>query len=229
MTGPGNIPPFEMGPGQRSGRSAPSQNNPAQGQFDTFLRMLTAQLRNQDPLNPMEGTDFAVQLATFSGVEQQVLTNALLKEMLLASEEGELGQFSDWIGREVRTSKPVWFDGKPLALTVEDVAGADTMTLVTLDENGREVMREKISPDTSEIEWQGIGKDGKPLPSGFYSFRIEATSNGETLKTHDVEAYTRVTGVEITKDGPSLILEGGGTAGIKDVTALRERSETAKS
>ena len=42
------------------------------GDFETFLKMLTTQIRNQDPLNPMEGSEFAVQLATFSGVEQQV-------------------------------------------------------------------------------------------------------------------------------------------------------------
>lgn len=53
----------------------------AGGDFETFLKMLTTQIRNQDPLNPMEGSDFAVQLATFSGVEQQVQTNDLLQKM----------------------------------------------------------------------------------------------------------------------------------------------------
>ena len=46
--------------------------------------MLTTQIKNQDPLNPMEGTEFAVQLATFSGVEQQVQTNQLLARLLVA-------------------------------------------------------------------------------------------------------------------------------------------------
>ena len=50
--------------------------------FDTFLKMLTSQLKNQNPLNPMEGTEFAVQLATFSGVEQQAQTNKLLAQMV---------------------------------------------------------------------------------------------------------------------------------------------------
>lgn len=49
--------------------------------FDTFLRMLTVQMQNQDPLNPVDSTDYATQLATFSQVEQAVLTNDLLKSL----------------------------------------------------------------------------------------------------------------------------------------------------
>lgn len=49
--------------------------------FDTFLRMLTVQMQNQDPLDPVDSADYAVQLATFSGVEQQVRTNELLTEL----------------------------------------------------------------------------------------------------------------------------------------------------
>ena len=49
--------------------------------FNTFLKMLTTQLKNQDPLNPMDNSEYAVQLATFSGVEQQVKTNTLLESL----------------------------------------------------------------------------------------------------------------------------------------------------
>ena len=63
--------------------SSETKNTPQiGGDFTTFLEMLTVQLKNQDPMNPMESSDFAVQLATFSSVEQQVQTNDLLKEIL---------------------------------------------------------------------------------------------------------------------------------------------------
>jgi flagellar basal-body rod modification protein FlgD len=62
--------------------------------FETFLRMLTVQMKNQDPLNPIESSDFAVQLATFSGVEQQVKTNDLLTKL------------ADSFGGSGRTSGP---------------------------------------------------------------------------------------------------------------------------
>ena len=92
----------------------------AKGDFQTFLRMLTAQLKNQDPMNPMEGSDFAVQLATFSGVEQQAQTNKLLTEMTQAM-GGGLGELSVWIGREVRVAGPVWFGAKPVKLSPQGV------------------------------------------------------------------------------------------------------------
>ena len=49
--------------------------------FDTFLKLLTTQMKNQDPLNPIDSTDYATQLATFSGVEQQTRTNQLLESL----------------------------------------------------------------------------------------------------------------------------------------------------
>lgn len=63
-------------------------------QFEVFLKMLTTQIKNQDPLNPMENTEFAVQLATFTGVEQQVQTNLLLTQLLQVANGGERAQVS---------------------------------------------------------------------------------------------------------------------------------------
>jgi flagellar basal-body rod modification protein FlgD len=67
--------------------------------FTTFLKMLTTQMQNQDPLNPIDSADYAVQLATFSGVEQSVKTNQLLES--LGQQFGLLGmaQMAGWVGQ----------------------------------------------------------------------------------------------------------------------------------
>ncbi|WP_233253412.1 flagellar hook capping FlgD N-terminal domain-containing protein [Paracoccus binzhouensis] len=202
--------------------SSGATQSEAASQFETFLKMLTTQIKNQDPLNPMEGTEFAVQLATFSGVEQQVQTNLLLQQLLQGTGGGELGQLSGWIGREVRTSAPVRFDRSPLTLQIEGVANAEAMTLVTLDEQGNEVLRDSIGLGSGEVDWQGRRADGELLPPGFYSFRVEATKGAEILSTQDVGAYTRVTGVELVADGARLVLAGGGSATVDEIDALRE-------
>lgn len=191
-------------------------------QFETFLKMLTTQIKNQDPLNPMEGTEFAEQLATFSGVEQQVQTNALLGQLLQGASGGELGQLSGWIGREVRINAPVWYDGKPLTLEIDKIAQADRVVLVTLDSHGKEVLREDIGLGSGEVDWQGKRPDGNSLPADLYSFRIEAQIDGKVVAARPVEAYTAVTGVELTNQGPRLILSGGATAFVQDITALRD-------
>lgn len=56
--------------------------NALSSDFETFLKMLTTQMENQDPLNPVDSAEFAMQLATFSGVEQQIRTNDILADMV---------------------------------------------------------------------------------------------------------------------------------------------------
>ncbi|WP_036744995.1 flagellar hook capping FlgD N-terminal domain-containing protein [Paracoccus sp. N5] len=199
-----------------------SESSGTNSEFETFLKMLTTQIKNQDPLNPMEGTEFAVQLATFSGVEQQVQTNQLLSQLLEGTSGGALGQLSGWIGREVRTSAPVWFDQSPMTLQIESVADVDKIELVTLDAQGNEVLRESIGTGSGEVDWQGKRANGDLLPEGLYSFRIEGSKDGTIVETKEVEAYTRVTGAEMTTDGARLVLAGGGSATLDEVTALRQ-------
>ena len=74
--------------------------------FETFLKMLTVQMQNQDPLNPIDSADYAVQLATFSGVEQQVQTNDLLKGLAASLGAAGLSEMAGWVGMEARTAAP---------------------------------------------------------------------------------------------------------------------------
>ncbi|MDS9466063.1 flagellar hook capping FlgD N-terminal domain-containing protein [Paracoccus sp. MBLB3053] len=204
-----------------SSSPASTQTASIGGDYLTFLRMLTTQLQNQDPLNPMEGSEFAVQLATFSGVEQQVRTNELLAQ-LVEGTGGTLSQLADWIGREIRTTSEVWFDQDPLTLVIEPEDEAESVTLVTLDSQGREVRREEIGTGSGEVDWLGRDANGEPLPSGSYRFRLECLRDGELIGIKDVGVYARVTGAEIGSAGPRLILEGNLAVGVDEVTALRE-------
>ncbi|WEF24334.1 flagellar hook capping FlgD N-terminal domain-containing protein [Paracoccus sp. S3-43] len=208
-----------------TGATSPSKATDAMtaqaANFDTFLRMLTTQLQNQDPLNPMEGSDFAVQLATFSGVEQQAQTNKLLEQMLTQS-GGSLGQLAEWIGKEVRTTEPVWFGDRPLTLDVNPDSRADSVTLVTLNESGKEVLREEIGPGEGQIDWLGRDEYGEKLADGRYSFVIESNRAGEVISEDPVGAYVRVAEAEVGSQGIELIFEGGGSALASRIEALRQ-------
>lgn len=188
----------------------------------TFLRMLTTQVQNQDPLNPMESTDFAAQLATFSGVEQQVQTNNLLSELLDNSYTDQLGQYSDWIGRDVRTTGAVWFDGdEPISLQFVPQNDADAVNLIVLDSYGKEISREGVPIGSSDLNWQGLSQDGSALAPGLYQFRLESSKDGELLATSEVASYSEVTGVELSLQGPVLVLRGDSAILVSDVTGLR--------
>lgn len=204
--------------------AATANQNPAtSANFDMFLRMLTTQLKNQDPLNPMEGSDFAVQLATFSGVEQQARTNKLLENMVTQA-GGGLGQLAEWIGKEVRTTEPVWFGDKPLTLDIAPSSSADSVSLVVLNESGREMAREEIGPGEGQIDWYGRDDLGEKLPDGRYSFVIESSRAGEVISEDLAGAYVRVTEAEVGPQGVELIFAGGGSALASEIEAIRDPS-----
>jgi flagellar basal-body rod modification protein FlgD len=189
--------------------------------FNTFLKMLTAQLKNQDPTKPIESADYAVQLATFSGVEQQVKTNQLLEG--LASQFGVMGmsQLAAWVGQEARASGPVWMDGDPVTLSPTPAAGADRAVLVVRDAAGAMVSREDMAASGNPYEWLGTDIEGNPLPTGKYSLAMESYSGDRLLGTAPVQAYSRIMEAKNGPMGTTLILEGGIEVAAKDVTALR--------
>lgn len=193
----------------------------ANTEFDTFLKMLTAQLKNQDPLNPMEGTDFAVQLATFSGVEQQAQTNKLLQQMVQQQGGGGLGQTAHWIGKEARTTAPVWFGQQALTLDIAPDTHADDVALIVRDARGKEVSRELIGTGAGQVDWYGRDAMGKKLADGQYSFAIESLRAGEVIATTPVGAYARIVEAELVDDGVQLVFEGGATAPASKIQALR--------
>lgn len=189
--------------------------------FETFLKMLTTQLKNQDPLNPMDSADYAVQLATFSGVEQQMKTNQLLDG--LSSQMGAMGmaQLAGWVGMEARTTEPVWFGGSPLTLSVAPKAGSDRAVLVVRDAAGAEVSRTEAGAASGEIDWAGTKANGAPLPSGSYSFALESYRSGSLVATEPVAAYGRILEARAGDSGPVLVLQGGGEVAATAISALR--------
>jgi len=83
----------------------------AASDFDTFLQLLTAQLENQDPLNPLESTDFVAQLASFSAVEQQILTNSNLSEIMSSLSVTRTSEAAQWLGKEVLAPASARYEG----------------------------------------------------------------------------------------------------------------------
>lgn len=205
--------------------SAQTQTSAAlSSDFETFLKMLTAQARFQDPLEPIDSSEYAAQLAQFSMVEQQVLSNDLLTELGAQLGSNSIGQMAGWIGMEARTTAPVAFDGSPLTVLPDSVAGADEAYLVTYGSDGTEVQRQQITPGKDPVEWVGINDNGVALPIGNYSFVVESRSVGQVIGTSPAETYSRIT--EARREGADtvFILNGGSPVSASDVSALREAS-----
>lgn len=202
-------------------RPEPAANSALASDFDTFLQMLTTQMENQDPLNPIESSDFAVQLATFSGVEQQIRTNDLLADMVAGNGASGLAQLAGWIGMEARVSGAVQFDGAPITLSPDPDPASDAAYLIVRDERGAVASRERLPTTVETVLWGGVQADGSPLPSGLYSFELESVNSGEVTSTRAVDVYSAITEARLGASGVEIVLSGGRAVAASEVTALR--------
>jgi flagellar basal-body rod modification protein FlgD len=192
--------------------------------FDTFLRMLTTQLQNQDPLNPVDSSDYAVQLATFSSVEQQTLTNKLLGSFSDQLGLIGMGQLSGWVGNEARVASDVGLSGKTLELHFATQSGADSAALIVTNREGTQVGRLPVLPGSTTLDWQGESGTGTLLPDGRYSLTVESYKGSEKLGQSSVESYAEVIELRTSTGGNRLVLTGGIEVDMSDVTALRKPS-----
>lgn len=190
--------------------------------YETFLTLLTAQLKHQDPLDPADSSEFAVQLATFSGVEQQVQTNDLLSSVLARMAVSGMGEMAAWVGKEARAAVSGYFDGSPITISPNPAVVADRAELVVSDEDGNEVQRLSIPVSSEPIEWAGVTTDGGPLPNGLYRFEVASYSQDAEILREDAELYATVEEVRAQDGETYLILEGGVPVASGSITALRE-------
>lgn len=206
-----------------SGTSQSSSSSAAvTSDFTTFLKMLTVQLQNQDPLNPMDSTEYAVQLATFSNVEQQVKTNDLLAQMIESASTTEMAGLADWIGREVRVASTATFEGDPITISPSPADNAASAELVVRNSGGKEVNRFDIPVSEDAIEWSGVDSAGNTVAWGEYGFEIVSyDSSGNQIDSQTPQIYAEVAEARLTDGGVDLVLAGGAVVSAEDVTAIR--------
>ncbi|PIV72900.1 MAG: flagellar basal body rod modification protein [Rhodobacteraceae bacterium CG17_big_fil_post_rev_8_21_14_2_50_65_11] len=190
--------------------------------FQTFLEMLTTQMQNQDPLNPMDSTEFSTQLATFSGVEQQVRTNDLLSGLQQAMSFSNLGDVAGWIGREARAEMPMAFQGEPLTLLASGNALATRMELVVTDAEGQALQRVEVPVSDAPFQWAGVTSDGAPLPGGTYGFHIEYFNDDTPIDTRPAQGYATIEEVENINGEIWLTMPGGVQVRSSEITSVRD-------
>lgn len=190
--------------------------------FDTFLKMMTTQMKNQDPTKPIDLADYAVQLATFSGVEQQTKTNQLLEG--LTSQFGVLGmaQLAAWVGQEARSAAPVYLGDDPVTISYQPKTHADRAVLVVKNAQDQVVSREDVSLEGGTYQWLGADAAGNPLPNGIYALSLESYSGDQQLgDAAAVKSYAKILEARGGAYGPTLVLAGGVEVNATEITALR--------
>lgn len=163
--------------------------------FDTFLQLLTAQIRNQDPLAPLDSTQFVEQLATFSSLEQQVETNQTLEN--IASMIGDLHSAlaTEWLGQDVAVSaKHIAYEGEPVEFEVNPAYDYDEAVLTVTDTKNQIIWQEKLDADSQRYAWSGetLG-DLSSANKGVYQMQVDLFANGQAIATTQAEIISKVT------------------------------------
>lgn len=175
--------------------------------FDTFLQLLTTQLRNQDPLEPMDTNQFTQQLVQFSGVEQQIQTNSYLENLITSTEAQSVNAAVNYLGSTVTVAgvSTNLADGQASWELVAGTSASDS-TVTIYDVNGNEVFttRHSVARGESTFTWDGKTNDGTDAPDGVYSIRVIGnTPDGQSVNVY-AAVSGKVTGVDFTGSEPVL-------------------------
>jgi flagellar basal-body rod modification protein FlgD len=193
------------------------------GDYDSFLLLLTTQLKNQDPLAPMDATQFVSQLSQFASVEQMIVSNQKLDQIVSSLGANSILADIGLIGRtvEVPGSAAELRDGS-LSLTYSLAKDAEQAAVVIRDADGNIVRQLPVSTTAGEhgLTWDGTDEDGDQLEDGTYTFTFGAAdAEGKPVATQSY-VTAAVTRVETTASGSSLVLSNGQSTTSSAVRAV---------
>ena len=183
--------------------------------FQTFLQLLTTQLKNQNPMDPLDTNQFTQQLVQFAQVEQQMKSNSQLEALLNLEKAAQSTVALAYVGQTVVV------DGATTAL---DSSGAtwsvtlakpSTTKVIITDSTGQTAYTGTFAMQagTQKFTWDGKGNDGRTWPAGNYTLSATATDASGQNVAVSTEIQAVVDSVDVSKDPPILSING------KDYTA----------
>lgn len=193
--------------------TATSNNSALQslsGNYTMFLKLLTTQLQNQDPLSPTDSTTFTQQLVQYSQVEQQIKTNDNLTTLVDSTKAANNSNLAllNYIGRYAEVDgKDFALQGGTATMVYQLASAAQTVKLELLDSSGNKVATYDgpAGSGLQKITWDGKTNSGSQLSDGKYTLNIVATgTDGKSIAVSQQSSIGKVTGVERNASGNLL-------------------------
>jgi flagellar basal-body rod modification protein FlgD len=190
---------------------------------DAFLKLLVAQLKNQDPLKPQDNSEFVAELAQFSSLEQTMGINDRLDILSMQSTGQQNTQVTGLVGKHatVRGSL-VTSDGTGLGIPVAfSLSGETAKTVVTIRDQGGRVVRTldlgERQPGLARLTWDGRSDSGVIQPAGTYSVAVQAANEDGGAVTVSQETSGSVKAVSFDKGYPVIHLDSGVSVPVSDL------------
>lgn len=210
--------------GTSSGSSTASSSKTLANNFDQFLTLLTTQLKNQSPLDPLDTNQFTAQLVQFASVEQQIKSNDTLAQLLVATKAATATNALGFVGMEITadgTTTKLENGSATWNLTVPRAAPRSTITI--RDSSGATVFSDTKALDagSQSYSWDGKTANGTRAPSGNYTISVVATD----VTGKDVNVQTQIVGVvdsvDLSGSAPALKV-GAASVGVDQVKSMRK-------
>jgi flagellar basal-body rod modification protein FlgD len=186
-------------------------NDTISGDFNQFLTLLTTQLKYQDPLSPMDSTQFTAQLAQFATVEQTSNLNTSMNSLLSIEKANQTAYAVNYIGKSVFiNSSSGGLTNGALDFKYTLPSDADTSTLTVKNAAGETVFTTdgEKSQGLHDFNWDGKDSNGNQLPDGLYTLTVNATDSKGTAISAGVSTSGTVTGVDSSTGTLELVVNG---------------------
>ncbi|MBV9560953.1 MAG: flagellar biosynthesis protein FlgD [Bradyrhizobium sp.] len=202
-------------PQSTSGSTASSANAMANqqiaGNFQTFLQLLTTQLQNQNPLDPLDTNQFTQQLVQFAGVQEQINTNDSLTTLVKMQQTAQATQALEFVGKTAIVSGNTTAMSNSKATWELNVPQTSTINISIANSSGQTVFTGQYSAnagDNQPFSWNGVGNDGTQWPDGSYTLTATAQdSTGNSVAISTLVGGT-VSAVDLTQSPPLLTING---------------------
>jgi flagellar basal-body rod modification protein FlgD len=206
--------------------AAQSAQSTSMGQ-GAFLTLFTTQLKNQDPTDPVQNSDFVAQLAQFSQLEATTSMQSSLQTLVSTMGGSSLMNAASLIGKTVGVANgPVTVSsGAVSQASVNLPTGADGLTLNIYNSSGSLVNSVTYGTQAAgqmQLLWNGTDASGNVVPDGYYTYKVSAVSNG-TTSSPTVTTQSAVTSVASNSDGTTSLTVGNGqTVSLSSITNISQ-------
>lgn len=192
--------------------------------FDTFLKLLTTQLQHQNPLSPMDSTQFTQQLVSFASVEQSIVTNKNLEAMVFLLHTSQVSGAVGYLGKTVTASGNTALLANGTAQWNYSLPSeAQKVSITIKDANGRVVFNGSGATTSGmhTFVWNGLNDVGAPQPNGSYTIGITASNAAGAPIQATTTIEGKVTGIQ-NAGGKLMLTVNGASVLLEDVTAIKE-------
>lgn len=208
---------------QPTASSSASQKSLA-GNFETFLKLLTTQLKQQDPLQPMDATQFTSQLVQYASVEQAIATNKKLEDLTALTRASSTSSALGMLGHDVTVAGDQVQLGAEGGATIAYrlPAAAESVYVSVLDARGQVVFTANggAAAGDNSLDWAGVGANSQRAAAGTYRIKIDAVGTDGGKLAAEQLMRGRVDGIE-TQNGEVKLFVGGVTVPLSSIRDVR--------